>query len=99
MLSGEQPPLDGRVLSVNGATALLRTPTANHLPATGAPVRVEGDDALLLGEISSVRPEADQWTVILDIAHSLSSLAELERLNRALLGKQTSVPSLRSPRE
>ncbi len=96
VIGADQPVLDGRVLSMNGGMVRLTTAAANRLPAAGAPVRVEGADALLLCEIRAVQPEKNQWTVVLEVAHSLSSLSELERLNRALLGERTPVPSLRS---
>jgi hypothetical protein len=80
------PPLRGRVIGMNGGTVLLST--AGRV-APGTSVRVEGNDTLLLGEICALQPDKDAWIVAVRIAHSLGSLAELDRLNRALLGDWT----------
>jgi hypothetical protein len=95
-----QPLLHGRVIEMTGDRVLVRTPA--RIP-DGAPVRIEGNDTLLLGEVCAVDRGPDHWIVAVEIAHSLTSLTELERFNRALLGERTPArelaPSLRSTPE
>jgi hypothetical protein len=90
----------GQVIETSGARLLLGTPAP--LPA-GTLVRIEGNDTLLLGEVCAVDRGPDHWIVAVEIAHSLTSLTELERFNRALLGERTPArelaPSLRSTPE
>ena len=87
----------GRVIESSGDRVLIATPA----PLTpGTPVSVEGNDTLVLGEVCSVDREENEWIAAVKIAHSLASLAALERFNRALLGERTQpapIPSLGSP--
>jgi hypothetical protein len=81
----------------------LRLGTREPLPP-GTPVRLDGKDTLLLGEVGAVDGSGEDWVVTVEIAHSLAALAELERFNRALLGrppeKEAALsPSLRSASE
>ena len=100
VLGGEAPfETSGRVLETSGGRVLIATPTPLKI---GTPVRLEGDDTLVLGEICSVERGENEWIATVKIAHSLASLAALERFNRALLGERTQLaplPSLRSPAE
>jgi hypothetical protein len=103
VLGGNLPlETSGRVLETSGGRVLVATPA--KLPP-GMPVRMEGNDALVLGEICSVERKENEWIAAVEIAHSLGSLAELERFNRALLGdgrpnrQQALIPSLRSSAE
>jgi hypothetical protein len=91
-----RPLLQARVVETTGDTVLVRTP--DRIPA-GAPVRLERNDTLLLGEIRAVERDGDEWVLAVQIVHSLSSLAELERFNRALLGERTPRASLRTTPE
>ena len=52
----------------------------------GDPVRLEFDDALLLGEVCYCRPQNEGFVVGIEIDQALEGLAELERFNRSLLG-------------
>ena len=72
-------PVTARVVEISGSGLLLRlTPP----PPVDAPLRIAGGDFLLLGEVC--RCEAGQ--VAVRVHHSLNGLAELDRLNRRLLG-------------
>lgn len=71
------------ILELSGHELLLRAPIA---APCGSPVRIETGDTLLLGEISRCEPRGDQCRIAVRVRHSLTGLAELERLNRALLG-------------
>jgi hypothetical protein len=82
LIAPEPRRVSGRVLSVSARDLLLRLPL--DAPA-GSIVRIDGDDSLLLGEIQRSEPSGDEWRVSVRVYHSLSGLAELERLNRALL--------------
>jgi hypothetical protein len=82
----EQPAIAGRVEDMSGSGLRFRVP----LPiACGAPVKVEGNDMLLLGEVCRSQPALDGYEVALEISHALASVSGLERFHRALLGKHT----------
>lgn len=78
-----QPPIQARVKDMSGSGLRLSSPLP--IPC-GAPVKVEGNDLLLLGEVCRAEPIGDQFIIGLKVSHSLASLADLERLNRALIG-------------
>ena len=87
----------GRVLETAGGRVMVATPAPLK---PGTPVRMEGNDMLVLGEVCSVDRGENEWIAAVKVAHSLASLAALERFNRALLGERTPrVPSLRSTPE
>jgi hypothetical protein len=89
-------PVHCRLIEMVGSTLLMSTPGKISL---GTTVRIEGNDTLLLGEICGMEPLKDAWIIAVRIAHSLGSLADLERLNRALLGERARVPASRSNAE
>ena len=82
-----QDGISGRILDMSGSGLLLGLPAA--VPC-GSPVKIEGSDMLLLGEVcrteSNPGPGAKEYRVGVTVRHSLSRLAQLESLNRALLG-------------
>lgn len=81
----KRPAISGRVLDVSGSGLLLSVP----LPIpVGSPVKVEGNDMLLLGEACRLQESRGGYYVALEIVHSLGSLTDLERLNRALIGEE-----------
>jgi hypothetical protein len=91
----------GRVLEYSGGRVLVATPASLQ---PGTPVRVEGNDTLVLGEICAVDRQENEWIAAVKIVHSLTSLAALESFNRALLGQEPErqpapIPSLRSAGE
>ena len=57
----------------------------------GAPVKLETDDMLMLGEVVRCEPLGQSYSIALSLSHSLAALSELERLNRALLGHDAEV--------
>jgi len=73
----------GRVIEIAASSMKISVPVAI---APGTPVRVECYDALFLGEICRADHCPAEIRIVVKIVHSLSSLAELERMNRALLG-------------
>jgi len=77
--------IPGWVLDVSGSAVKLGLPRA--VPC-GSPVRIEGDDMLLLGEICRCGAEGELYGAAVQIRHCLSGLAQLERLNAALLGRK-----------
>lgn len=78
-----QDPICGQLLNISGSGMLLRLPQA--VPAN-SPVKIEGNDALFLGEVCRCDSDADRYLVAVQVRHSLGGLAQLERLNAQLLG-------------
>jgi hypothetical protein len=82
--------MQARVLDVSGKGMKVRLP----LPvAVGAPVQVETDDSLFLGEASYSEAVEGGYIVGLILSHSLTALAELDRLNRALIDEESKTPN------
>jgi hypothetical protein len=78
----DDPRVEGRILEVSGRGVLVSA--ASPAPC-GSLVRIEGEDTLLLGEVCSREPSGERWNLAVQVRHSLDGLAELARLNRALL--------------
>lgn len=89
LAADKTPPVSGRVLDMSGCGLLLSVPRPIPL---GTPVKVEGNDILLLGEASRSQQSSDGYHVALELLHSLGALADLDRLNRALIGEEVRVP-------
>ena len=53
-----------------------------------APVKVEGDDWMMLGEVCYCRQEGIHFVAGLKIDQTLENLTELDNLNKNLLGTQ-----------
>lgn len=83
-----EPKAVGTVLDMSGSGLRLRLPLP--IPC-GAPVKVEADDMLMLGEVVRCEPLGQSYSIGLSLSHSLAALSELERLNRALLGHDAEV--------
>jgi hypothetical protein len=86
--TSKQPPIGGRVEDISGSALRFRIPSSIDC---GAAIKVEGNDMLLLGEVSRSQLVRDGYQVVVQISHSLASLSDLERLNRSLLGKSPSL--------
>ncbi|MEZ5351179.1 MAG: PilZ domain-containing protein [Bryobacteraceae bacterium] len=69
-------------LSGRGAAVRMEDPMS-----PGTLVRMQWDDTLLLGEVCYCVAEGDRYRVGLELRHSLTHLAELERLRARLLGE------------
>jgi hypothetical protein len=83
-----EPNAVGTVLDMSGSGLRLKLPIP--IPC-GAPVKLESDDMLMLGEVVRCEPQGQSYSVGLSLSHSLAALSELERLNRALLGHDAEV--------
>jgi len=83
------PVMEACVLDFSGSGLRLRTPL--QIPC-GAPVRVDAQDLLMLGEICRCQPDHGAYTVGVRLSHSFTALAELERLNRALVAYSATEP-------
>ncbi len=81
--------MGGSILEISGRGLLVSVASP---AACGTPVRIEGEDTLLLGEICRVEHSGEQWKLAVRVRHRLKGLAELARLNRALLGSETTRP-------
>jgi PilZ domain-containing protein len=79
-----QPVMEAQVLDASGSGLRLRVPWV--IPC-GAPVKVDAQDMLMLGEVTRCEPDQGAHIVGLHLSHSLEALAESQKLNRALLGE------------
>jgi len=77
--------MQSRVLDVSGKGMRVHLP----LPvAPGAAVQIETDDMLFLGEACFSEAVEGGYVVGLSLSHSVTALAELDRLNRALIEEE-----------
>lgn len=76
--------LTGRVVDMSGSGLRLVLP--GPIPC-GSPVKVEGDNMLVLAEVCRTEFACGAYDVGLAVSHALGSLTELDRLSRALLGE------------
>src|SRR6185369_8078656 len=81
-LAGE-PTVPGSVIEAWGSHVVMKL---DHAIPTGSLVKLECADTLLLGEVSRLLGDGSTAEVML--AYSLQGLADLERLNRSLLGEE-----------
>jgi hypothetical protein len=84
--SGAVIAMSGTVLEMSGRG--LRIAVTLPIPF-GAAVRVETEDLLMLGEVCHCSAGPSGCEVGLIVSEMLSSLAELRRLNEALLDERT----------
>lgn len=83
-----EPKAVGTVVDMSGSGLRLKLPLP--IPC-GAPVKLETDDMLMLGEVVRCEQQGQSYSIGLSLSHSLAALSELERLNRALLGHDAEV--------
>lgn len=76
--------IEACVLDMSGGGLKLRAPAP--VPC-GTPVKIDGKNMLILGKVCRCEPEGEAYTVAVQLSHTLSSLMELELLNRALIGE------------
>jgi PilZ domain len=76
--------IEACVLDMSGSGLQLRVPAP--VPC-GTAVKIDGKSTLMLGEVCRCEPEEGAYTVGVQLSHTLSSLMELELLNRALIGE------------
>jgi PilZ domain len=80
-----EPKFLGVIVDMSGSGLRLNLPLPVPL---GAPVKIETGDMLMLGEVVRCEPAGQTFSVGIAVSQSLTALAELERLNRALLGTE-----------
>jgi hypothetical protein len=80
----------GQVIETSGRGMALRLP--GPLPG-GTAIKIEAQDELLLGEVTGSVAYEGAFRVGLMVKHRLAGLAELHRLNRALLSEAPQVSS------
>ncbi len=78
--------MSGRVLDLSGSGLRVRVPLP--IPC-GAPVKVETSETLMLGEVCRCDPVEGAYEAGLMVAHVLTALADLRRLNQALLDEDS----------
>lgn len=72
----------GTILGVHGHTMELKIP---RQVGVGSAVKVEANDTLALGEVFACRPDAEGYTVWVDLIEALHGVNELSRLAKALI--------------
>jgi hypothetical protein len=77
--------IEACVTDISGSGVQLRVPMP--LPC-GATLEIEGGDSLMLGEVCRCEAVEGAYAVGVQVSHTLSSLMELELLNRALIGEK-----------
>jgi hypothetical protein len=80
-----QLPMEGRVVDMSGSG--LRVAVPAPVPY-GSAVRIEGDNMLLLGEVLRTQAADGVYEVGVQISHALTSLDELQEMNRAFTGSR-----------
>jgi hypothetical protein len=58
----------------------------------GAPVKIEAEDSLFLGEVCYCESQATGFLIGLKLLQVLSNLSELARLNRRIMGDEPRAP-------
>ena len=76
--------IEACVLDMSDSGLKLRVPM---LVPCGTPIKIEGGDTLMLGQVCRCEPEEGAYTVGVQLSETLSSLMDLELLNRALIGE------------
>lgn len=81
--AGGPGPVEASILSTSGNEMRIAVPF-DVAPETA--VKIETGDMLMLGEALRVEPAEDGYVLTVNIRHTLRSISELMRLNRAILG-------------
>ena len=81
-LSGNREAMQGMAADLSGRGIRVLVP---ERLAAGDPVRIDLDDALLLGEVCYCEPCESGFLIGVELDQVLNGLAALERLNRVLL--------------
>ncbi len=76
--------IEACVLDISGSGLQLRLPIP--VPC-GMAVKIEGGDTLMLGEVCRCEPAGGAYAAGVQVSQTLSSLMELELMNRALIGE------------
>jgi len=76
--------IEAYLLDISGSGLQLRAPMP--IPS-GAAIKIEGGNTLMLGEVCRCEPADGAYEVGIQVSQTLSSLTELERLNRSLTGE------------
>lgn len=83
LLGSEDCEFSGELVSLSGGGAILQMDT--ELPASSA-IRIDIDDALLLGEVRWCRRDGARFSVGLSVEHWLPDLKVLEQMKQEVLG-------------
>jgi hypothetical protein len=92
-LDGSLEPLDGQAVDLSGRGIRVLVPAPI---SPGEPVKIELEDALLLGETCFCQRLDSGFMIGVEVDQALRGLADLACLNRALLGERA--PALMSTR-
>lgn len=76
--------IEACVLDMSGGGLKLRA--SSPVPC-GTPIKIDSKNTLMLGEVCRCEPEGEAYTAAVQLCHTLSSLMDLELLNRALIGE------------
>ena len=77
--------MEGIAIELSGCGMRIRIPEPAR---TGDAVKIQLQDALLLGEICYCRPDESGFVAGVEVHEALSGLKDLAKLNRALLGQR-----------
>jgi hypothetical protein len=72
------PVIEACVVDISGSGLKVRAPVS---VSCGAPVKIDGNNTLILGEVCRCVSEEGAYTVAIQVSHALSSLVELALLN------------------
>jgi len=76
--------MEAYLLDISSNGLQLRLP--KPVPC-GTPVKIDGNNTLMLGEVCRCEPAEGAYAVGVQLSQALSSLKELELLNRSLTGE------------
>ena len=88
------PPMEGQILEISGTGLRVRVHSA--IPYD-APIRVDANDVMMLGEVTRCEPDDDAFIVGIQLSHSLAALPELQKLNETLRALRGEDPWARFP--
>ncbi len=91
LLDAGSPQFQARIQDISGTGMRLLLPQP---VSPGALLKIEWDDALLLGEVCYCQPAEGGHAAGLELQHALLQTGELARLSRRLLSEDQPVPAL-----
>jgi hypothetical protein len=83
--------LNGRIVKLAGRMAII---TVNRHVAPGAPLRIDFDDSMLLGEVWSCESEATGHRITVQVSDAVPRLSDLARLVSAVMSTSQGVGSV-----
>jgi hypothetical protein len=87
--------LQGHIVQIVGRAATFSL----HRPlAFGAPIRIDFDDCMLLGEVAACEVTTEDYVITLDVVDAIPVMSDLARLVSAVMtGGRGAAPDARTP--